>query len=200
MDKFCNKCKKTKNFLDFHKDRTHKDGLRSLCKSCIRQYQHQNKEQIFKKTKEYRKNNKEKIRETKRKYRERNRESVRAASSKRQNIRWKTDIEFKLRHIIRVRLGKALKNNQKVGSGVDDLGCSIMQLKEFLEKQFYNHPVTSEVMNWSNHRHDGWHIDHIKPLSSFNLTDRKQFLEACHYTNLQPLWALENLRKGAKND
>jgi hypothetical protein len=48
-------------------------------------------------------------------------------------------------------------------------------------------------MTWDNWTTDGWHIDHIKPLaSSFDLTDRKQFLEACHYTNLQPLWAKDN--------
>lgn len=51
-------------------------------------------------------------------------------------------------------------------------------------------------MTWENHGKYGWHIDHIKPLVSFDLTERKQFLEAVHFSNLQPLWSGDNLRKG----
>jgi hypothetical protein len=53
-------------------------------------------------------------------------------------------------------------------------------------------------MTWDNYGMYGWHIDHINPLSSFDLSDRNQFLEACHYTNLQPLWAQDNLIKSNK--
>ena len=53
-------------------------------------------------------------------------------------------------------------------------------------------------MTWDNYGVYGWHIDHILPLSIFNLSDRTQLLKACHYTNLQPLWAEENLKRGAK--
>jgi len=49
--------------------------------------------------------------------------------------------------------------------------------------------------NWS---HSGWHIDHIVPLAHFNLSDKEQLMKACHYTNLQPLWAEENFRKSRK--
>ena len=95
---------------------------------------------------------------------------------------------------LRIRINKAIHNNQKVGSAVEDLGCSIEELKIHLENQF------EEGMTWDNWKPDGWHIDHKKPLSLFDLTDREQFLEACHYTNLQPLWWEENLKKGAKYD
>ena len=79
-----------------------------------------------------------------------------------------------------------------MGSAVRDLGCSVEELKRHLEKQF------QPKMNWENYGLYGWHIDHIKPLVNFDLTNREQFLEACHYTNLQPLWAEDNLSKGAK--
>ena len=104
----------------------------------------------------------------------------------------KTDIQFKLRKNLRKRLWSAINNNKKVGSAVKDLGCTIDELKTYLESKFQS------GMNWDNWTHDGWHIDHIKPLASFDLTDRNQLLEACHYTNLQPLWAKDNLSKGDK--
>lgn len=55
-------------------------------------------------------------------------------------------------------------------------------------------------MAWKNWGVKGWHIDHIKLLASFDLTNKEQFLQAVHYTNLQPLWWYENLLKGAKID
>ena len=119
-----------------------------------------------------------------------------AITTKRHKIRIKQDIEYKIRCNLRTRLWHALKNNQKVGSAVNDAGCTIKELKQYLETKFYPHPKTIESMSWDNWKIDGWHIDHIVPLASFDLTDRKQFLKACHYTNLQPLWAFENFIKG----
>ena len=98
--------------------------------------------------------------------------------------------ERRLSMSLRNRLNQAIRNEYKAGSAVRDLGCTINELKAHLEALF------SPGMNWDNWELDGWHIDHIKPLASFDLTDREQFLEACHYTNLQPLWAKENLSKG----
>jgi hypothetical protein len=104
----------------------------------------------------------------------------------------KNDIQFKLKCVLRKRLSDAVRNNRKNGSAIRDLGCTIEQLKQYLESKF------QPDMTWDNYGLHGWHIDHIKPLSSFNLTDRNQLLEACHYTNLQPLWAIDNLIKGNK--
>jgi len=114
--------------------------------------------------------------------------------NKRTSNKKKTNPSFKLRHTLRNRVLKALNGNRKPGSAIKDLGCSVEQLKEHLESQFQS------GMTWENWTIDGWHIDHIKPLASFDLTDRNQFLEACHYTNLQPMWAKENLSKGAKSE
>lgn len=91
---------------------------------------------------------------------------------------------------LRTRLRMAVRRGQKAGSAVRDLGCSIEELRKRLEVQF------RPGMTWENWSRTGWHIDHIRPLASFDLTDRTQLLQACHYTNLQPLWAEENLKKG----
>ena len=85
----------------------------------------------------------------------------------------------------------AVKHGYKTGSAVRDLGCTVPELRAYLEARFRS------GMTWANHSRDGWHIDHIRPLASFDLTDRAQLLEAVHFSNLQPLWAEENLSKGA---
>lgn len=103
--------------------------------------------------------------------------------------KYANDIQFKLTVTLRNRLRAAIKGNFKSGSAVRDLGCTIEELKARLESMW--HPG----MTWDNYAIDGWHIDHIKPLSSFNLEDPEQLKEACHYTNLQPLWAIDNLKK-----
>ena len=102
----------------------------------------------------------------------------------------KENLQFKLAANLRSRFTAAIRQKNKTGSAVRDLGCSINELKQYLEAQFIN------GMNWENWSRDGWHIDHIVPLASFDLTDRDQFLKATHFTNLQPLWAQENLSKG----
>jgi len=72
---------------------------------------------------------------------------------------------------------------------VQYLGCSIAELMEYLQKQW------QPGMSWDNHALNGWHIDHIRPCASFDLTDIEQQKLCFHYTNLQPLWAEDNLRK-----
>lgn len=112
------------------------------------------------------------------------------ASYKRQRV--KTDILFKLKTLLRARLYNAIRGNFKSGSAIRELGCSIRELQFYLEGQF------QDGMTWKNWSPTGWHIDHKIPLAFFDLTDRKQLLKACHYTNLQPLWSNENIRKGDK--
>lgn len=142
-----------------------------------RQYYLDNKDHIAQYRKEYCKRNKDKKSEYNRKY-----------SSRKRTI----DVQFKLRENLRCRTNKAIQCGQKAGSAVRDLGCSVTELKQYLESKF------QDGMNWDNWGVHGWHIDHIIPLASFDLTDRKQFLKACHYTNLQPLWASENWSKSSK--
>ena len=159
-------------------------------------YREANKDKLKVKKKAYREANKDKLKVKKKKWYEANKDECkeyqkiyRKANRYKKNERYNNDIQFKLSEILRCRLYQALKNNQKVGSAVRDLGCTISELKRYLESKFQS------GMTWDNYGLYGWHIDHIKPLASFDLNDRKQLLEACHYTNLQPLWAKDNLIK-----
>ena len=136
--------------------------------------------------KAYYKANPDKIKAYHKAYRAANIDKIKAYN----NTRIKTDIQYKLSCRLRSRLRCALQGNYKSGSAVADLGCSIDELKMYLESKFQTD------MTWDNWSYEGWHIDHIVPLASFDLTDRKQLLLACHYTNLQPLWAIDNLSKG----
>lgn len=168
--KFCPKCTINKSNSEFNIDTTKSDGLQSQCKACRQKYY----KSYFQKTKNLTREH--------RKYYMREYEFRRK----------KSDINFKLVKQCRIRLNMALKNRQKSGSAVRDLGCSIEQLKQHLESKF------QPGMTWDNWSRDGWHIDHIIPLCYVDLTDREQFLKACHYTNLQPLWAKDNYRKYKK--
>ena len=104
----------------------------------------------------------------------------------------KCDIQVKLRRTLRSRIYQATKKCKKSGSSVKDLGCSIDFFKQYIERLFLPN------MSWDNHGNGigRWNIDHIIPLSSVDLSEREQFLKVCHYTNLQPLWYMDNLRKG----
>ena len=105
-----------------------------------------------------------------------------------------TPLVKKIKHSLRSRLIKAIKFGEKGGSAVDDLGCTIKEFRLYVESLF------QKGMTWDNWSLKGWHMDHIKPLSSFDLTNREELLKAVHYTNLQPLWAKDNLSKGSKID
>lgn len=102
------------------------------------------------------------------------------------------DPQFKLASNLRARLHHALRGGHKAGSAIRDLGCTIPELRRRLEEQF------KPGMTWGNWSLRGWHVDHIKPLAAFNLLDREQVLQAVNFSNLQPMWASENIRKGAR--
>jgi hypothetical protein len=106
--------------------------------------------------------------------------------------RRKVDPEYKLLTNIRTRVNRAIATGFKTGSTVEMLGCSIPELKRHLESKF------TEGMNWDNYGRFGWHIDHIIPCSAFNISDKKEQFKCFHFSNLQPLWAEDNLKKHAK--
>jgi len=121
-------------------------------------------------------------------YKSNNREKI----NKQRKLRRQKDLEYKLLIDCRKRLGKAIQGIDKSKPTLELLGCSVEFLKQHLEKQF------QPGMSWDK-RHL-IHIDHIRPCSSFDLTIPEEQAKCFHYTNLQPLWAKDNLSKGAKYD
>jgi len=108
--------------------------------------------------------------------------------------RYFNDLQFRLASRLRGRLSDALRigKKEKVGSHIRFLGCSLEELKTHLQNQF------KEGMSWDNYGKNGWHIDHKQPLSRFDLTNDSQLVKLCHFTNLQPLWAKDNIIKSNK--
>jgi len=151
-------------------------------------YYENNKEEILANRKHNYKENNEEIKKQRKLWDKRNRKNITAKEKERR----KNDINYRISCNLRSRLNSALKNNQKSGSAVRDLGCTIAELKTWLEQQF------QPGMTWENYGE--WEIDHILPLSKFDLGDRKQLLKVCNWFNLQPLWAEDNIKKGNKVD
>jgi hypothetical protein len=153
------------------------------------------------KVSEYNKINREEKTKYLRKYREENRDQLRTywreykrtekgKESRRDYVRNKrhTDINYKILTNLRNRLKHAINGNLHKEKTLKLLGCTIEQFRIYLEPKF------TTGMSWSNYGE--WHIDHIKPCSSYDISDPVQQAACFHYTNLQPLWAIDNLKKG----
>lgn len=186
ISKTCKWCKQLKNLEYFNKHFKMPDGHLNKCKTCEKEY----KKQYYKNNKPVKQKWDQEHKEQRNTYKRS--KAYKEVRNKSRNERYKNDLQYKILHNLRCRLRTALKKNQKKSKTVDYLGCSIQFLKIYLESKF-------EVdMNWENWNHKTWHIDHIRPLSSFDLTKENEIKKACHYTNLQPLWAIDNLYKSNK--
>jgi len=219
--KICSTCKTEKPESEFHKGKY-------SCKECRnkknREYKRRNKEKIkaYEETYKERRNElrrkryhekekhdpeykemiairkkkylstekgKEKRKIWDKRYRERHPEKIREKRQKPIN---------KIRSNLRARFRKVIyrsmlnENTSMSKESLRMLGCSIKEWRDYLENQF------QEGMSWENYGE--WHIDHIKPVSSFDLEKEEERMKAFNYTNTQPLWADENLSKGAKYD
>ena len=213
--KICSKCKVEKEVCEFNDRKTSSDGKRCTCKECenkdAKKWRENNKETVKLQKQRYLKKNSKKNLERGKRYREQNKEkTLNRAKKWRENNkeylknyyqenktkilekvseRKKIDILFKLSSLYRSKLNKILGSSKK-NTTFDIIGCNPQQLKEYIEKQFI------DGMSWDNHGLFGWHIDHIIPLSSAKTEE--DLIKLCHYTNLQPLWAKDNLSKSNK--
>lgn len=247
--KVCSKCKEEKEFIEFGKNNSRKDGFHPYCKSCVKDYFQNNKERINenrkeygkeyskkncekikeyqkeyrknnierikKQTKEYRKNNKENSKEyqkewrinnkekskeyreankekankSSKEYRENNKEHIKEQKKNYQKERRSNDPLFKLSGNLRSRILMAFKAKKWHKNGTQKiLGCTFEVAYSHIQNQF------TKGMTWKNY--GDWHIDHIIPLTSANTT--QELITLCHFTNLQPLWAEDNLSKRDK--
>ena len=167
-------------------------------KEYVKKYYSKNKEWIKEKSKKYRSlhkeqrkeyylKNEEHIKEKRKEYLLKNRQRIRDYVRN----KYKTDINFKLRHNISQRIRHGLKGIEHKSAHTRELlGCTIDELWTHLESQF---------KPWMTRENHGlWHIDHIRACAKFDLSDPAQQRECFHYSNLQPLWAHENFSKGVK--
>ena len=111
-------------------------------------------------------------------------------------VRQKTDPSYRVRRYLRKTLWYCLKvysrtRASKSVSALTLVGCSIPELVAHIESRW------TEGMSWDNYGLRGWHIDHIRPCSSFDFSNPSDQERCFHFTNLQPLWATDNLRKSA---
>lgn len=175
----------------FSKQDGGKFGVMSLCTECDKKrgkkYYHKNFDKEMARNKKYRQENKEKINEYRRKS-----QSHKEYRRKYFHHRYKNDPLFVIEQALRRRLHSALKGKTKSAATLNLLGCSVEKLKKHLEKQF------QKGMTWNNYGMYGWHIDHIIPCSAFNLNLESEQRKCFNYTNLQPLWAIDNIKKGDK--
>ena len=127
-------------------------------------------------------------------YRQRTKEQRRAYRRQWQANRMATDTAFHFRSNLASLINTAIRKQfgSKANRTHDTIGCTVTELRQHLETQFI------DGMTWQNYGKHGWHVDHIRPCASFDLKDPEQQRQCFHYTNLQPLWAVDNIRKGAK--
>lgn len=139
--------------------------------------------------------NRDKRRATEQRYRERYpdkyKEICRNSNRQKRELA-KVDPIARLERKLRNDLRKRLKCGKHGHRSWDLVGCTVAELKRHIESQF------EPGMTWENWGYRGWHIDHRTPLASFDLSKSEQVKAAFHFTNLQPLWAGQNLSKGAK--
>jgi hypothetical protein len=198
--KKCSFCQTYKEEITFFRNKANKDGFSSICKTCEKEYKKTHKypskikatysiaekEVINKKARDWYKNNTDRYKTRISLQRDRINTYKRSYLKK----RLQEDPLFKLSCNLRSRISHGFRylRHYKTSSTIELLGTDWLTVKTYIEKKF------SEGMSWDNY--GKWHIDHIIPLSSAKTKEKME--ELCHYTNLQPLWARDNIIKHDK--
>ncbi len=188
--KICSKCNQTKSINNFRKQR----GQCNPCLAIIRKNSPVRK--ISEKLYSYNNKDKQKIRSDKCYIKYKDSPDFKKRKREYRKERYHSDPNFRMTICLRSRIYEAIKDNTKSGSTLDLLGCSVDFLKEHLKNKFKPHKITGKKMSFDNYGE--WEIDHRLPCSSFDMTDPEEQRKCFHYTNLQPLWAEDNLEKSDK--
>lgn len=225
MRKKCAACERTLSHSSFYPDRRRPDKLYSSCKYCTRsvarKHYAKNKKKLIAATRKWRSKNREHLQQYSKKYRKKffkqrklvierwrskNSEYVKRYAKKyyeehkpqrNRYVRRKSraDVQYRLQRQLRVRLADAVRLQKGIRStsAIGGLGCSLQDFRTYIES------LWKSGMTWKNWgRGTGtWQIDHVKPLSKFDLTDPMHVAKACFFKNLQPLWHEEHAQKTA---
>jgi hypothetical protein len=201
--KRCSGCKAEKHFWEFVPDARKKHGITADCRECRKQRAKANRQKDLPRYRSYRMSpaymrayyhkNLARSRAYGKKWRASNRDKTAAAERRRRA----TNPLHKIRSNLRGILNNAMKTGAacKRSSALKLLGCSIPELRERLQALFL------PGMTWANYgKGEGkWHIDHIKPCCSFDLRLESEQSECFHYSNLRPLWGIENMAKATRD-
>jgi len=185
--KICKKCNESKELVNFYY-RSDRDYYENICQTCSSEnrkerYKKLDKIEVANKNKIYYNKNRQKIINRVREYTKRYRKTTigKLQSSIHKSIR-------------RIFEGcNSTKTTEQYNFGVRFLGCSFENFRKHIESLWLS------GMSWENYGLYGWHVDHIIPVSTIkDINNIDQIKKVCHYTNLQPLWAIDNLKKGSK--
>jgi len=192
--KICPRCKLNKPLTDYHRSCRTKNGHSATCKECSKLWHHNyyllNKERVFANARRWKDRHPERYAYLTRRARKKpHRVEQRKAYRKLPQVKIRCNLRYKLRTFCR---GIKKSSMEKI------VGCSFLSLKSHLEKLWQPGMSWKNYGQWKLGEPMTWHIDHIKPCAMFDLSDPEQQRICFHYTNLQPLWALDNIRKGMK--
>lgn len=187
MEDLCVKCNGDRNINGFVKNRK---KCKKCCNEQSRLYKQCHKKEISDYNKKYKSEHKEDIKTYNAKYNIENRETIQKRHTPYLINRRKTCPQYKISVVLRNRISALLKNKIKSASSLKLLGCSYDFLKEWFEYQF------EEDMTFENHG-TLWHIDHIIPCKHFDLIEESEQQKCFNWTNLQPLYAEDNLSKNS---
>jgi hypothetical protein len=184
---YAEKTKETKSEYD----KKYREENKQKIADYKKQWGQENAERLSEKYKKYVEENKDSLLTKKSQYAKNNRPKINAKKAIYEKNRRATDPLFRLTKNTRKMVSRYMFDG-KCKRTQEIIGCSYEELKLHIEKQF------TEGMTWDNYGINGWHIDHIKPLAM--ASTEEEIMASNHYLNLQPMWQLDNLKKGATFD